>query len=498
MKLRTKILAINALALVFVLAAVIAVTSPFVLHSSAQNNFYLFVATIIGVGGVSILISALLLEAIVIRRVVTLTKKVKRIRDYRSYYEALQDKGSDEVAILANAINQMLQRIVNSTNEVGQLNQMLQQQKAGVEKTVAQRTEQLSAEKARLQASFSNLALGFIMTDVQGGIVLMNTPAQQILNAAASTPADSTHEWTIHDIDKLLGADFALLEKLNKSIRGGEVANYTDVAYHGRILRVLINPVLEPDNKGPLGSVIILEDVTDEKLLQRSREEFFSIASHELRTPLTAIKSNAALMKQFYEPKVNDQTFTKMVDGVGASSARLLRIVNDFLDVSQLEQGKLAFRPETFDVAEVLKDVTRELGGVARDKEDKITLDKTLEDLPRVRADKDRTKQIVYNLLGNALQHTDKGTITLSAQKEGNMLKVLVADTGRGIAAENQRTLFSKFKESSSTTERTGGTGLGLYLSQLLVNRMGGSISLERSEVGKGSTFAFTLPVNKS
>jgi signal transduction histidine kinase len=500
MKLRTKILGINLVALVGVLAAVIFITSPLITSSQGSESLLLFISIMLSVGFVSIMISTLLLEAMVIRRISDLTSRVNHIKDYRSYYEELNYAGQDEVATLAKATNQMLQRIVSSTNEVGRLNARLQEEKSSIEKTVARRTEQLNAEKARLKASVSNLSLGFIMTDAQNNIIILNDPARHILatSASGSERAAAEHrDWTITAIDEAFGSDFALLEKLAQSTRTGESADYTDVGYAGHILRILVNPVLENHQAGMLGCVIVLEDVTEQKVLERSRDEFFSIASHELRTPLTAIRGNTALIKQFYEEKVKDPSFDEMVDDIHGASVRLIRIVNDFLDVSRLEQGKITFKIEPFDLSEVTESVIYETGSIADEKGNHILMDKTLKVIPRVLADKDRVKQIVYNLVGNAMKFTENGSITIGAHKEGNLIKVTVTDTGIGIAEENQKLLFHKFQQAGTdafTRETSRGTGLGLYISKLLVNRMGGAIALEHSELGVGTTLSFTLP----
>lgn len=506
MKLRSKILGINMLALALVLSAVVYLSAPYVLNSRGSQSLMLFVTLLLAVGIVSIIISAALLEMLVIKRISDLTKRVNHIKDFRSYYESLHYSGKDEVAALANAINQMLQRIVNSTNEVGQLNAELQEEKNSVEQMVSQRTEELNAEKARLKASVGNLSLGFIMTDTQNKILLINQRARQILYGKSKTDGDglegddATHIWTLEEIDKRFGADFGFMEKLSKSLRGGESADFTEVEYGGRILRILISPILESHQSTTLGCVIVLEDITEQKLLERSRDEFFSIASHELRTPLTAIRGNTSMIRQFYEGKVKDPMFEEMVDDIHDASARLIRIVNDFLDVSRLEQGKIKFNYETFTLSEVLETVVYEMASLARGKGNEIKIDKTLHAAPRVHADKDRVKQIIYNLVGNAMKFTENGSITISVRKEGDMLKVLVADTGVGISEEGQKLLFHKFQqagEDAFTRETSRGTGLGLYISKLLVNRMGGVIALEHSELGKGTTLSFTLPLEK-
>ncbi len=508
MKIRSKILGIYTFALVCVLVAITFITYPFIVNSHGLQSVRLFVITIIVVGLASMFLSSLLLEIIVVQRIGDLTRQVNHIKDYRSFYAKLKLHGGDEVAALATAINQMLDRIVGSTNEVSELNTELQEEKADQEKVIVERTKQLIEEKERLNASVSNLSLGFIMTDADNSVLLINERANVILTSITE-PSDSPAAiaaspkaiWTIDEIAECFGDDFDLAKQLTASTRERKPAAATEVACGKHILRVLISPVFDEATDENLGSVILLEDITEQKVAERSRDEFFSIASHELRTPLTAIRGNTAMIKQFYVDQVKDDTFAEMVDDIHGASVRLIRIVNDFLDASRLEQGKIKFKLESFDLTEVLESVAYETTSLAAEKDNRIIIDKTLRNLPQVYADKDRVKQIVYNLVGNAMKFTSDGSITISGIKDGAMMKVLVTDTGPGISLENQNLLFHKFQQAGTdlfTRETSRGTGLGLYISKLLVESMGGSIALDHSELGKGTTFSFRLPLART
>lgn len=505
MNIRSKILGIYTFALICVLATVVFISYPYIRISQGTETVKIFIAVIVIVGMISMFLSSLLLEVVVIRRISDLTEQVNHIKDYRSFYYKLKFKGGDEVAALAGAINQMLARIVGSTNEVSELNTELQQEKADEEKLVLERTKQLSFEKARLHASVSNLSLGFILTDMQNNILLINDRAKAILANkisadAASQPNahEAARDWTIAEINERFGDHFDVQQLLDESMKNAKVVDVNEAIGSGRILRVLISPILEGEQKTLIGCVILLEDITEQQILDRSKDEFLSIASHELRTPLTAIRGNTAMIKQFYETQVNDATFNEMVEDIHTSSVRLISIVNDFLDASRLEQGKIKFDMQAFDLMEVLENVAYETGAMAKEKGNQIVIDKTLRSLPEVLADKDRVKQVIYNLVGNAMKFTEKGAITITAAKVDSMVKVFVSDTGPGIPEESQKLLFRKFQQAGNnlfTRDTSRGTGLGLYISKLLVESMGGTISLDRSEPGKGTTFAFTLPL---
>jgi len=244
---------------------------------------------------------------------------------------------------------------------------------------------------------------------------------------------------------------------------------------------------------------VLFEDITEQEVLNRSKDEFFSIASHELRTPLTAIRGNASMIMDFFTEQMKDKQLEEMVHDIHGSSTRLIDIVNDFLDVSRLEQGKVTYTYEEVALDEVIETVMYEMKAMLQEKHLALEFDnKTLGVLPKIWTDRNRLKQIIYNMVGNAAKFTDKGSISIEAKVEGPLLKVYVIDTGRGISAEGQKLLFHKFQQAGSsllTRDTTRGTGLGLYISKMMVENMGGTMALEHSEEGKGSTFSFTMPI---
>ena len=186
---------------------------------------------------------------------------------------------------------------------------------------------------------------------------------------------------------------------------------------------------------------------------------------------------------------------------IHTSAIRLIDIVNDFLDVSRLEQGKVSFSYAAVSVEKVIESTAYEMKAVINEKKIYLKVDKlTLDTLPQAWVDENRLKQVVYNLVGNAAKFTEKGGITISARLEPDKdkIKVLVTDTGRGISQDSQQLLFHKFQQTGSsllTRDTTRGTGLGLYISKMIVESMGGMISLDHSDTDKGSIFSFTLPV---
>jgi signal transduction histidine kinase len=247
-----------------------------------------------------------------------------------------------------------------------------------------------------------------------------------------------------------------------------------------------------------IGYVFLVEDVTEAKVMERSRDEFFSIASHELRTPLTAIRGNSEMVLDMYADKVKDPDLKEMLVDIHSASIRLIDIVNDFLEVSRIEQGKVELRFENFNIQEVIHKVVKDMRNMVQQHNITLVYSTPHTHLPMVRADKNRIEQVLINLIGNAIKFTQHGGITISAEAIESFIKVTVIDTGIGISPENQSRLFRKFQqagESMIARDVTQGTGLGLYISQLLMSNMGGTIGLEKSTLGQGSVFAFTIPI---
>jgi signal transduction histidine kinase/HAMP domain-containing protein len=392
----------------------------------------------------------------------------------------------DEVGSLANSFRLMFESLKEKIHE-------LNTAKASVEKQVEDRTHELHAEQAKLLASIQGLPTGFTLADSKGNILIQNNRVQAIFGLN-SQPGSLTQ------LSEHLKS-FDLAVQLNKVLETKKALQFDEVAVGANILRLFMGPVTvhEDGVDQIIGVVILSEDITEAKILDRSKDEFFSIASHELRTPLTAIRGNMSMIQQYFPEIAKNQDLKDMVGDSYESSTRLIDIVNDFLDLSRIEQGKMSFKIEDFPIEPVIENVVYEMKGILQPKNLYLKFDKmTLDSLPPVRADKDRVKQIIYNLVGNASKFTEQGGISISSEHDANFIKVTVTDTGRGISPEGQKLLFHKFQQTGSsllTRDTTRGTGLGLYISKMLVEKMGGKVNLERSEEGKGSTFSFTLPI---
>lgn len=389
-----------------------------------------------------------------------------------------------------NEIERTKQAMLNLLEDSRDLEKQLIIEKQNVEQKVNLRTRELADEKSKLTASIEALSKAFVMIDTKGDVVLVNHNLSKIFNL------DNNH-WKFDEISKAFGDSFDFKQAYEKVIENPETVKYEDIEFGPMILQVRLSPVYSgPEGERYLiGVLAVIGDVTDEKVHERSKDEFFSIASHELRTPLTAIRGNTSMILDYYKDQIKDPELKAMITDTHEASIRLIGIVNDFLDLSRLEQNRMEFKFTNFGVNSVIEDVVKQLQTNAEAK--KIELEFKVKKDIKVLADIDKVKQVLFNLIGNAIKFTEKGRVSIFAEQNDEFAKISVTDTGSGIPVKNQSLLFRKFQQAGkSTLTRDGakGTGLGLFISKLMVEGMKGKISLEKSEVDKGSTFTFTLP----
>jgi signal transduction histidine kinase len=203
------------------------------------------------------------------------------------------------------------------------------------------------------------------------------------------------------------------------------------------------------------------------------------------------------MILDMYLDKIPDKDMKEMLTDIDGASVRLINIVNDFLEVSRLEQGKVETRKEAFDLSVLITKVIKDLKGMADNKNISLSYNMPVVALPNALGDSGHTEQILINLIGNVIKFTESGSVVITTEADKSFLNIRVTDTGMGIEMKNQSLLFRKFQQAGSQVlarKDSNSTGLGLYISKLLVSSMGGNIKLEKSGTGAGSTFAFTIP----
>ncbi len=229
--------------------------------------------------------------------------------------------------------------------------------------------------------------------------------------------------------------------------------------------------------------------------LDRAKSEFVSIASHQLRTPMTGIMGYLSMMTQGDFGKIKDEHQKILVDLL-AESQRMIRLINQFLNVSKIEAGKFTYTKAPVQLASLVEHEIIEVTKTASDKGLKLVNKMPKQPLPAITVDADKLQDVILNLIDNAIKYTDKGSITISAEQEGGNVHFRVKDTGIGIKPADASALFSKFVRGSGIAQiHPDGSGLGLFIAKSIIDAHGGRIWAESDGEGKGSTFQFVIPI---
>ncbi|MBT4277634.1 HAMP domain-containing histidine kinase [Candidatus Falkowbacteria bacterium] len=232
------------------------------------------------------------------------------------------------------------------------------------------------------------------------------------------------------------------------------------------------------------------------KEVDKMKDEFIAIASHELRTPLTAIRGYTSLMMEGTYGKVT----VKMKEGfkgVMASIDRLSELVEDLLNVSRIEQGRLKVENQSVQIKPIIKEIILSLLPSAQEKKLVLNYKEGKEKLPKIIADPSKLKQVLVNLIGNSIKYTEKGSVIITTEVEDNKIKIKISDTGVGMSPEEQKHLFEKFyRAKNEKTEKIIGTGLGLWITKQITELMNGEIIVESMQ-GVGSRITVVLDIEK-
>ncbi len=262
---------------------------------------------------------------------------------------------------------------------------------------------------------------------------------------------------------------------------------------HNRRLAISAGPFVDSEaGSEHAGMMILMRDLTSEAEAERVKQDFVSMVGHELRTPLTLIRTTVDLLNEGDAGTLND-TQRRIVEVLHANTDRLMALINDLLDMSALDSGRMQIQPELIDLVEVVTEAVAEAQPAAQAKDHQLRTN--VPGRLTVRADRKRILQVLANLVGNAVKYTPPGgEIQVSVVVREAWVEVRVHDSGIGIPPEEQGQLFEKFFRTTTGRRTTGGTGLGLAIARSLIDLHGGSIWVE-SDGRNGSTFVFTLPM---
>lgn len=361
---------------------------------------------------------------------------------------------------------------------------------------LAHSVEELEADKREIRALLESLSDGLVVVNAQNKITFFNTAAFKILGVM--TTEERVLGRDINDFMPTVGKDGS--EPITREVFGTlehSIRNDFRIVKPEKTLRLHTNisPVIA--EKAELkGAVIFFRDITNEKRVEEQRAEFNAVASHELRTPLSVIEGYLYYILDPSSKLKYDKETREYVERAHVAAQDLNSLVTDILTVVKAEEGELEVTLKSIEPVKFFEEVTQAFE--ARAKEKKVGLSFKVvahETVPEIITDPVKAKEILSNLVGNAVKFTDKGTVKVELGILKKEIIVTVSDTGIGIKREDLGGIYHKFYRAENwQTRKTGGAGLGLYIVKTLVERLGGKVGVQ-SEIGRGSKFYFTLPL---
>jgi len=348
---------------------------------------------------------------------------------------------------------------------------------------------QLLVSQQTTEAAIDSLYDPVIVTDGAGCVTKLNPAAEEIFGSEKEN--SGKHVGEVARDARVAGAVAEALQS-QRPVAGEGMSSVLPLAVDGsqKAFRLRTTPMR--DNGHLLGAVTILEDITHLREIDRLKSEFIATASHELRTPLTSVQMGVHLLLEGALGELTDQQ-NEVLQACRQDCERLDKLMRDLLDLSRIEAGETQPRLAAVSARDLLTTAIRELRPQVETKGLRLNVVAPI-DLPSVRVDRLQIERVVSNLVSNALRHMQRGEIKISAERRDSHLAVSVSDSGSGIPTEYLAHIFDRFVQVPDGP--TGGAGLGLAISKSIVETHGGQISAQ-SQVGRGTTFTFTLPLAK-
>lgn len=422
-----------------------------------------------------------------------LTATAQRIEegDLTAAHQTLR---ADEIGVLINALAKMAQAVQIRERELA----LALNQSRELATVTAESRRRVEAAHVDLLATLETVPAALMIFNVDGSVRLRNRAATEVMGVEPRHPGLRSDYW---DRFKRIAKDGSVIPKerwIQSRVLQGETVRNEELEIHhpdGRVFPILASGAPLVNDLGHVaGAVVAFQDIAKMREVDRLKDEFVSIVSHELRTPLTSIRGSVQLVLDD-AGSVPDAEHRALLQIALNNCERLVRIINDILDISKIESGNVQLRRKPVNVAELVRQSIDVVTGPATAAG--VAIEASVPGgIPPVMVDPDRIVQALVNLLSNAVKFAPpQSTVTLTAGGGEQFVTITVADHGEGIARENLDRLFRKFEQvDSSSSRRKGGTGLGLAITKALVEQHGGRISVD-SELNKGTQFAITLPV---
>ncbi len=437
----------------------VALPSSFIVESSATSRFTYALIFTVGMGGV------ILVGYIISRRITRPLSSL--VATSRAVAEGDLEqrtgiKSEDEIGILADTFDEMTGRL-------------------------SERTYALEEAIGRMRAILSSMGDGVMLEDLDGNLITLNTAAEELLNEMSANFMMGPLR-DLSSIEREQGADDVASPWLLDH-RRFEVGNKTISVHSATVLT---------DDGDKLGTVIVMRDVTAEVEAERLKDSFITHVSHELRTPLTAIKGYTDLLIATTEDTLQAEQVS-FLETINRNTDDLMAMVSELLDFSEMEaSGRLGILKRPAQLSALINDIVESWGPRIEDKDLRFHVE-IADDLPLVAADTRRLHWAIIHLVRNAMQYTSPdGSVTMRLFQRNGDVVLEIEDTGVGISPKDQEHLFERFyRVTNMPDEDVRGLGVGLYLSNAIVEAHGGRMEVE-SEPGSGSIFRVVLPVTQN
>lgn len=369
-----------------------------------------------------------------------------------------------------------------------------------------QLANQFSQVSDKAEVVINAITNGVVALDSQGVVELINPEAQKIIGWESRDALKLDYKSVLKLVDEASHEVTAVNDPIRKALSTNEEVRTEEfklLTNSGK--KILISLVASPVGQPGSGVIIVFRDITKEKAEERGQAEFISTASHEMRTPVASIEGYLGLALNPATAQIDDKARNYIMKAHEVAQ-HLGRLFQDLLDITKAEDGRLSNNPRVVEVVSFVEDIVEGLRPQAQakglilifkptpeDKEDEKA-DRRLNPVYYANVDNDHLREVVANLIENAIKYTKQGNISIDISGDEKQVEISVQDTGIGIPAEDLPHLFQKFyRVDNSDTREIGGTGLGLYLSRRLAEAMEGRIWAE-SRQGEGSTFFVSIP----
>ena len=405
------------------------------------------------------LIFAFYLTKQILRPIKELEKGIKEVAA-RNFQRKVEVASEDEIGVLADEFNEMISKL----KEYEKLN-----------------VKKLLMEKEKSEAVVNNLSSPLIVTDKDHKIVLINETAKELFSLREDVLG--THFLEVIKAEEI----FEYIKNPEAKEEKTFLLKKNDKKRH---YRISTKQVIDEDEEYQF-TVTLLEDITRLKEIDNMKSEFVSTVSHEFRTPLTSMNMGLSMVINEDTGELNEEQ-KELLEAAYEDVERLTELVNDLLDLSKIESGKIEMEFDKVDVNDIIEKTLNPFHKQAEEKEIELKF-KQSEDNVFAYADPSKISWVISNLVGNALRYADEGKIEVDAEIKGRRVLVSVADNGPGIPKEYQSKIFEKFVRAGSDKEEKSGTGLGLAIAKEIITAHNGRIWVDSKE-GEGSTFSFYIP----